>query len=665
MKVAFITFRVVLLLTVVAFSACNTGNRTDIQHLLSPAALPILKNSKLIQVSSYDTSGGNNDKIIIEPGKKATIFDIDGPGMIVRIWFAIDSRDPYFLRRVVIRIYWDDETRPSVEVPLGDFFGCGFKNKPYSSQYLSMTSGGYVCYYPMPFESHAKIEIVNETRQDISGFLYQVDYQKFEDALESDVAYFHAQWNRSISTNYDSNFTMLRAEGKGHLVGVNLNMQSYDGKLTYLEGDEMIYVDGEKKPSIHGTGTEDLFSGGWYFNHGEFAGPYNGLIYKNDTLGQIAAYRQYIIDPIPFKKNIRVTVEHGQGNQDIADYSSTVYWYQLEPHKPFPPFPIAGQRIPLRIVKPARMFEAENLKFRLEGLKSKVVDMSDFGPEWSGNKQIVIEARDKASFGLDLNGLRESVYDLNLYYSKGPDYGNADIFVNRIKAGTIRGYSPHTLPDGIVTMKGLQTLSGGVDIEFVMTGKDISSAGYNVGLDGVSMEPKRVYIPEWNILGPFPNIRKTGSGRRGLDSVYLPEKIVDLQKEYQGAGRKPIHWNYVQTPSGGLISLVDRINPSEMVVTYAVTYVYSQEECKVTLFLGSDDGAKVFVNNREVYRYLGERVAEPDQAEIQLPLKKGWNQLLLKIENSLGAYSFYARLLDRENRLVVSASKDNGSLKKR
>ena len=85
----------------------------------------------------------------------------------------------------------------------------------------------------------------------------------------------------------------------------------------------------------------------------------------------------------------------------------------------------------------------------------------------------------------------------------------------------------------------------------------------------------------------------------------------------------------------------------------------------MTLFLGSDDGAKVFVNNREVYRYLGERVAEPDQAEIQLPLKKGWNQLLLKIENSLGAYSFYARLLDRENRLVVSASKDNGSLKKR
>ena len=116
----------VLFTVLLGLSSCNTGNRADIQLLLSPAALPYLKSSKLIQVSSYDTSGGNRDRITIDPGKKITIFDVDGPGMIARIWFAIDSRDPYFLRRVVIRIFWDDENRPSVEVPLGDFFGCGF-----------------------------------------------------------------------------------------------------------------------------------------------------------------------------------------------------------------------------------------------------------------------------------------------------------------------------------------------------------------------------------------------------------------------------------------------------------------------------------------------------------------------------------------------------------
>ena len=661
MKNFFSLASVSLVILLLCLSSCNTGYRTDIQQLISPAALPYLKNSKLIQVSSFDSSGGNNDRISMAPGKKVTIFNAEGPGMIVRMWFTIDSRDPYFLRRIVIRMYWDDEPKPSVEAPIGDFFGCGIKYTPYMSQYLGMTSGGYLCYFPMPFERKARIEITNETKQEVFGFFYQVDYQKFEGALASDVAYFHAQWNRSIRTNYDSNFVILKAEGKGHLVGVNLNIQSYDGGLGFLEGDDMINVDGEKRPSIHGTGTEDFFSGGWYFSHGEFAGPYNGLIYKNDTLGQIAAYRLYILDPIPFKKNIKVSIEHGHGNQDIADYSSTAYWYQMEPHKPFPHFPIAGQRIPLRIVKPARMFEAEKLQFKLEGLKSRVMDMSDNGPEWGENKQILIEAHDKSSFGLDLNGLKESVYDMHLFYSKGPDYGNADIYVNNVKVGIIMGYSPHILPNGKVTLSGLQTLTGSVDIRFKVTGKDLLSNGYNIALDGVSMEPKRVYIPEWYILGPFPNPHKSGSNRRGLDSVYLPEKVIDLQKDYYGIPKHPIRWTSIQTPLNGFLSLTDIIYPREYVVSYALTYIYSPDIRKAILFIGTDDGGKVFFNGKEVYRFLGERIAEPDQAEIELSMKPGWNTLLLKIENNMGQYAFYARLVDRENKLVVSTEKKNPS----
>ena len=328
----------------------------------------------------------------------------------------------------------------------------------------------------------------------------------------------------------------------------------------------------------------------------------------------------------------------------------------MEPHKPFPRFPIAGQRIPLRIVKPARMFEAEKLKFKLEGLKSRVMDMSDDGPEWGENNQVLVEAHDKSSFGLDLNGLKESVYDMNLYYSTGPDLGNADIFVNGIKAGKIVGYSPHVLPSGIVTLKDLKNQGQSIDIRFVITGKDALSKGYSVGIDGISMEPRRVYIPEWNILGPFPNPRKIGSMRRGLDSAYLPEKLVDLQKEYIGSGGKPIRWSYVQTPENGCMSFSDKVNPHELVVTYAVTYIYSPDTRKTMLFIGSDDGCKVFFNGQELYRYLGERIAEPDQAEIELKMKPGWNKLLLKIENNLGAYSFYARFLNTGNKLEVSAN---------
>ena len=658
-------FGSVIFLILLTLFSCNTGYRADVQSLLSPAALPYLKTSKLILVSSHDTSGGNQDRIFIAPGKKVDILNVEGPGMIVRMWFSVNSRDPYFLRRIVIRIFWDNEEKPSVEVPFGDFFGCGFLYKPYISDYLGMTSGGYVCYFPMPFERQARIEIANETLQEIQGFYYQIGYQKFEGALQSDVSYFHARWNRNIRTSYDSNYVLLKTEGNGHIVGVNMNIQSYDGKLNFLDGDEMFYVDGEKRPSIHGTGTDDYFSGGSHFSNNEFAGPYSGLIYKNDSLGQIAAYRFHIADPIPFRKNVKLSFEHGHGNQVVADYSSTVYWYQMEPHQPYPHFPIAGQRIPLRIAKPVRMLEAEKLTFRMEGLRSKVVNMSDYGPEWGGNKHILIEARDKSSFGLDLNGLKEPLYNIDLYYTKGPDYGNADVYLNDIKAGTIHGYSPFILPDGKVTLTGSPTMTGWVPqsgafiFRFVVTGKDASSKGYNIGMDGISLEPWRVYIPEWYIIGPFPNPRKIGYSRRGIDSVYLPEVYVDLRKEYKGVRGKPIRWNYIQTPENGYLSLSEKIYPHEMVVSYAVTYIYSPDNRAVILFVGTDDGGKVFFNDKEVYRYLGDRIAEPDQAEIELKMKPGWNKLLLKIENNLGQFAFYARLLDVGNKLVISADQNN------
>lgn len=637
--------------------SCDTGYRMDIRQLMSPGSLPYLKNSKLIQVSSFDTSGGNKDRILVRPGRKVNILDTEGPGMIVRMWFNIESRDPYFLRRIVIRIYWDNELKPSVEVPFGDFFGNGIKYTPYVSQYLGMTSGGYVCYFPMPFEGHARIEIANESPYEINGLFYHVEFQKFEGALESDVAYFHACWKRSIRTNYDSNYVLLNTEGRGHIVGMNMNMQSYSGNLAYLEGDEMIRVDGEKKPSIHGTGTEDFFSGGWYFNHGEFAGPYTGLLYKNDSLGQIAAYRLFIADPIPFKKKILISVEHGHRNQEIADYSSTVYWYQIDPHKPFAEFPPSGQRIPLRIVKPARMKEAEKLKFDLGGLQSTIEDMSGAGPEWGDNKQLTVFATKGSTFSLTMDQLDEPVYLMELYYSRGPDYGNADIYVNDIKAGTLTGYSPHLLPNGKVTLSGsgVKTEGKTIRIGFKVTGKDTASKGYRIGLDGFCLEPKRTYIPDWYILGPYPNPRKIGGKRRGLDTVYIPEKLVNLSMEYKGLNQQSIYWKKVMTPADGFVSIIDQIKPDEMVVAYAVTYIYSPVKRNVRFKVGSDDGLKVFFNGSEVHRYYGERIAEPDQAEVDLMLKPGWNELLLKIENNYGLFGFYARLIDLENTIVANA----------
>ena len=120
------------------------------------------------------------------------------------------------------------------------------------------------------------------------------------------MGYFHASWRREPRTRSQKPFVILEAQGRGHLVGVNMSMQGYDNGMQYLEGDELVTVDGEKTPSIRGTGTEDYFNGGWYFNKGEFAAPYHGLILKDDTLNRIAAYRFHMQDAISFTSSLAV-----------------------------------------------------------------------------------------------------------------------------------------------------------------------------------------------------------------------------------------------------------------------------------------------------------------------------------------------------------------------
>jgi hypothetical protein len=629
--------------------SCINSYRADIEKILSPGALPYLKDSKLIQVSSHDTTGGNNDMITMAAGREATILHVAGPGVITRIWFRIDSDDPYYLRRILLKIYWDKENDPSVEVPLGDFFGSGFAYKQYVTSYLGMPSGGYTCFFPMPFEDWARIVIVNETGLPLKGFYYQIDYQKLESPIISDIGYFHAYWHRDVSTDYDSNFTVLKTRGRGHVVGVNMSIQSYDRSFSFLDGNEEVYVDGEKKPSIRGTGTEDYFSSGWYFNKGEYAGPYNGLILKDDSLGRISAYRFHIPDPIPFKKSLNFTIEHGFNNSDIADYSSTVYWYQVEPNTKFPPILKSGLRIPLRLIPEANLLEAEKLTFNLGKIRAKVMDMSDYGAEWGGNKQLLIESGPGDDFSLNLNRLEENGYNIRIYYTRGPDYGNADVYIGSEKVGHIRGYAPFIQPGGYITINNFNNLYNNVFLQFVVTGKDSISSGYSVGLDGIKLEPKRTIIQAWNLIGPFPDRKRGNDTRAGMDSIFPPETAININHVYPGLNGKPVRWKVLKPESNGFVSFGKMINPDQPAVFYALTYIYSPVERTASLMIGADDAIKVFYNNNKPFAQRGGRSPEPDQGRSFIKVNKGWNKLLLKIENRAGKAGFYARILDREN----------------
>jgi hypothetical protein len=630
------------------FSSCINSNKADIEKILNPGALPYLKDSKLIQVSSHDTTGGNNDMITIPAGKEATILHVTGPGVITRIWFRVNSNDPYFLRRILIKMYWDNEDNPSVEVPFGDFFGSGFAYRQYVTSYLGMSSGGYTCFFPMPFESQAKIVIVNEGLQELKGFYFQIDYQKLEDPISTDVGYFHAFWHRDFNTDYDSNYTILNTRGHGHIVGVNMSIQSYDHTFNFLEGDEKVFVDGEKKPSIHGTGTEDYFSSGWYFSKGEYAGPYNGLILKDDSLGRISAYRFHIMDPIPFKKSINFTIEHGYNNKDIADYSSTVYWYQVEPHVKFPPILKSGLRIPLRIIPPSNMVEAEKLSFNLGKIRSKVMDMSEYGAEWGGSKQLFIESGPKDEFSLNLNHLEEIAYNIRIYYTKGPDYGNVDVFLGTEKVGVIKGYAPFIQPGGYMDIPDFRNLYNGLNLQFTVTGKDSLAGAYFVGLDGIKLLPKRTFIQEWNVIGPFPDKLRPNGSRSGMDSIYKPELVVEKDQVYPGLNGKSLRWQVLDASEDGFVSFDKMISPRSPAIFYALVYIHSPETRTATLMIGSENDIKV-IYNQKTFIQKGGRTFNPDQKRSFIKINRGWNTLLLKIQSRAGRTGFYARILDMEN----------------
>jgi hypothetical protein len=340
------------------------------------SALATLRHYKSHRASSYDVTGANDDAWRFEPGETRGIMVSDKPGCVKHIWSAIGAEEAAYPRRLVVRAYWDGEKEPSVEAPIGDFFGMGHGMlKEFVSAPLQMSPDrgrGMNCWFPMPFNT-ARIAITSECDQP-AWVCFYVDYEEYAAPLGPEIARFHAQWRRENPTtgwlksrvgrgntepwkrpnlSDKDNYLILEAKGRGHYVGCNMHVDCFQrqGNDWYGEGDDMIVIDGEPwPPRLHGTGTEDYFSMA-YCPRTECSAPYHGLILYSGTpdwpwKGKNSMYRYHIEDPINFEKSIRVSIEHGHANKLSNDYSSTAYWYQVEPHAPFPPFPPVAARLP-------------------------------------------------------------------------------------------------------------------------------------------------------------------------------------------------------------------------------------------------------------------------------------------------------------------------------
>ncbi len=298
-----------------------------------------------------------NPFVVIQPGQTFTLGSVQGSGAIQHIWMTPTGD----WRLSILRMYWDDETEPSVQVPVGDFFAMGWgRYSPLTSLPVAVNPGSaFNCYWVMPFRKQAKITLENLDLKPMTIY-YEIDYTNT--VVPADAAYFHAQFRRANPLPYKEAYTILDGvKGKGQYVGTYLAWGSHSNGW-WGEGEVKFYIDGDKQfPTINGTGTEDYFGGSYNFENQSrkqyetYTAPYSGLaqVIKPDGLydsqQRFGMYRWHIPDPVRFNSDLRITVQ-ALGWQNGGTYlpltddiASVAYWYQAEPHKTFPALPSREQ----------------------------------------------------------------------------------------------------------------------------------------------------------------------------------------------------------------------------------------------------------------------------------------------------------------------------------
>jgi hypothetical protein len=571
---------------------------------------------RFLHVSSTDTTGGNHDYLEIPAGDSAVLLDVHGSGVVRRLWITVASPDRDYLRRIALRMYWDDESNPSVEAPLGDFFGNAFSKKHYTALVMGESSGGFYCYLPMPFRRHAHIVVDNGTGQRIDAFYYNVDLVTGV-RLPRDVELFHAWWHRDPRTTEKTPHLILDARGRGYFVGTSLNVQSAAKNLSFLEGDEIFTVDGQRRGM--GTGTEDYFNSGWYFDEGPYSAPYHGLIVKDDTLGRVAAYRWHLADRVPFYRSFRFEIEHGTENSEVADYATMAYWYQTEPHAPLPPLPPASARRVPAVVIPLGAATLDSLHA-------------------SGRGEEIV---------LSLAAPRPDRYTVVVYPYGGPDTSRGSYTVEGAPAQPVVLAAPDS--NTLLPPVTLGTVAVHDSVRVQVRAAHLPLA--------VEARPVRTWATEWNVVGPFPSPRASGQETSPeLDSLLGPERDPDLAASYLALGNAQVRWQRATAGADGRVRLTRIFRPSDWVLAYGEAFLFSPSARQATLLLGADDGHVLWVNQKRVSARQGRHTSEPDDVAVPVDLEAGWNRVLIKVANLDGGWAFQLRAADPDGVLRWSAT---------
>ena len=486
------------------------------------SGLAQIKPGRSRAVTSADPNPASNaDRIkYIAPGETKVLADIKGPAVINHIWLTFNEARPNWLEaagsarpdEIVLRMYWDDAAAPAVEAPLGDFFAAGFGERREINSLPMMVEGGdgYNLYFPMPFYKHGVITVTNESAKNVRSFYYHVDFT--EQPVAPRTGYFCAQYRNEFPEKTGRDYLILDAEGQGHYVGTVLSVRSRS-PFWFGEGDAKFYVDGETKPTIQGTGTEDYFLMAWGLNMALY--PYFGCTYMSPDFEDLGArytlYRWHIPDPVRFTKSLRFEIEHTgwmsadetesgkvEGHVEREDDIATVaFWYQIGQPKHFTTLPPLAKRL---LPELDRITEGQAL---LPTAKhSDGVVTLQKGYDWTGQGQIRFQpVAEHPVFEVEFTVEREEYRGLMLWLTHSEDGGIWRILLDGKIVGEPEDYmAGQKTKDYDLFAKtlfvqehylGSQTLKAGKHVlRFEGLGKNPLSSGSALGLDSVRLRER-------------------------------------------------------------------------------------------------------------------------------------------------------------------------------
>ncbi len=489
----------------------------DLEELAKPKEGRSMRSTSTAVDKDGNYLHGNLDNSRVKPGATKVVLDANGPGVVTHMWFTflVPGRQAWAPQgsanhqEILIRVFYDGQPRPAIEVPFGDFFAnCFGKRAEVISLPVVVEDGdSYNCFWHMPFRESIRIEVVNQSQKQLNMLYYNIDWIQ-KPALPPDTPYFYARYRQEYPVKSGQDYMILETSGKGHYVGTVLAVRTRSPSW-FGEGDEKIYIDGEQKPSIWGTGTEDYFLSAWGLK--TTSTPYFGTPYFDQwgiVGGHTSAYRWHIHDPIVFNKSIKVTLEHWgwistdenrdgkrhSWNEREDDFSSVAFWYQTGTPSPAPSVPNAAQRrLPnLDEITLAKGFTGA--KHHGRGA-CQVQDNLDFFPDG----QLFYKPQQAADAWVEVpfTITKSDPQRLLLAVTRAGDYGIYQAYLNGVKIGRPMDCFAKKVSQWEFHLLDFWPEPGDYTLRLECIGKNDQSTDYFLGLESVRLRQRRPRVKAW------------------------------------------------------------------------------------------------------------------------------------------------------------------------